>query len=79
MKTIYEHTVGGDGAIAGLYADDQYLYETVKYPLSKALGAPEAAIDAQLTNLETKFPALKSGIENLKTAYKAAVAKFIGG
>lgn len=79
MKTIYEHTVGGDGALAGVYVDDQFIYETVKYPLAKALEAPDQFIDKSIDGLESKLGWAKALLEPVRVSAKAALAKLIGG
>lgn len=79
MRTLYEHTVGGDGAVVGAYVDGEFLVLQEKYPLQKALDAPEILIDKQIDNLETKFPIAKGLLESARSAYKSAITKFIGG
>lgn len=56
MKTIYEHAVGADGAVAGLYVEDGFLVEKVKYPLSAAVDPAKAFVNAAIDGLEEKIP-----------------------
>lgn len=81
MRTIYEKAIGGDGAVAGLYVDDQYVYETVKYPLAKALDPANKLVDNMIDGLEAKIPGDwdKAILEPLRTGAKAELAKLIGG
>lgn len=56
MKVIYEHAVGGDGAVAGLYLEDGFLVEKVKYPVGGALAPAHKFIDSAIDGLEDKIP-----------------------
>lgn len=56
MKTIYEHAIGGDGAVAGLYEDEGFLIEQVKYPIAKAIEPGDKFIDSAVDTLEAKIP-----------------------
>ncbi len=79
MRTLYEHSIGSDGAIAGLYVDGDRLIAQESYPLQKALDQPEAVIDRQIDGLEVRFPIAKGLLETVRSGYKAAITKFIGG
>lgn len=80
MKTIYEHSVGGDGAVAGLYLDEDggFIVEQVKYPLAEAMDPADKFIDTAVDSLEAKLGWAKPVIEPLRAAAKSALAKLIG-
>lgn len=79
MKTIYEHSVGGDGAVAGLYLDGEFVVEQVKYPLAKALDPADKFIDSSIDSLEAKLGWAKPLLEGVRASAKAALAKLVGG
>lgn len=79
MKTIYEHAVGGDGAIAGLYVDGDMIIESVKYPLAKALDPADKFIDSAVDSLEAKLSWSKAILDPLRSAAKAWLASAVGG
>lgn len=79
MKPIYEHSVGGDGAIAGLYIDEEggFIVEQVKYPLNKALEPADKFIDSSIDGLEAKLGWAKPVLEGLRAAAHAALKKLV--
>jgi hypothetical protein len=81
MKTIYEHSIGGDGAVAGLYVDGDFVIEQVKYPLAKALDPADKFIDSAIDGLEAKIPGDwdKALLEPARVAAHAELQKLVGG
>lgn len=79
MKTIYEHAIGGDGAVAGLYLEDGFLVEKVKYPLTKATDPAKAFVNSAIDSLEAKIPGDwdKAVLEPVRIAALAEVDKLI--
>lgn len=79
MKTIYEHTVGGDGAVMGAYVDGDWVIIQEKYPLSKAIDPADKFLDSSIDKLEEKFGWSKAFLEPLRVSAKAALLKLVGG
>lgn len=79
MKTIYEHSVGGDGAVAGLYVEDGFLVEKVKYPLTKATEPAKQFVNAAIDSLEAKIAGDwdKAVLEPVRVAAIAEIDKVI--
>lgn len=80
MKTIYEHAVGGDGAVAGLYVSDDGLFivEQVKYPMATALEPADKFIDSAVDGLEAKLSWTKAILDPMRAAAKAWLASAVG-
>lgn len=81
MKTIYEHTIGGDGAMAGLYIEDGFVVEKVKYPIAKAAQPAHEFIDNTINSLEARIPGdwEKIALEPARVAAHAAIDKLTSG
>jgi hypothetical protein len=79
-KTIYEHAIGGDGAVAGLYIEDGFLVEKVSYPLSKAAAPAHKFIDTSVDTLEAKIPGDwdKAILEPMRIAGHGMIDKLLG-
>lgn len=79
MKTIYEHTIGGDGAVAGLYLEDGCLVEKVKYPLTKAAEPAHKFVDSSIDSLEAKIPGDwdKAVLEPVRAAAHIEIDKLV--
>lgn len=56
MKTVYEHEVGGDGAMAGLYIEDGFAVLKIKYPLAKAMDPADKFLDKSIDSIENTIP-----------------------
>jgi hypothetical protein len=81
MKVIYEHSVGGDGAVAGLYIEDGYIVEKVKYPIAKAAEPAKAFVNKAIDTLEEKIPGDwdKLILEPGRAAALAEIDKLVAG
>lgn len=79
MKTIYEHAIGGDGAVGGLYVDNGFVVEQVKYPVAKFMAPVLAPLDALEKKLEAIAPdVLDPMIKKAFDELKAAITSIIG-
>lgn len=56
MKVIYEHAIGGDGAMVGLYIEGGMLVEKFAYPLDKVLSPVKDLIGRGVDKLEVLIP-----------------------
>ncbi len=81
MKTIYEHAIGSDGVVAGLYIDGDSVVEQIRYPMSKALAPVDALIDKSIDGLEAKIPGDwdKAVLEPIRIGAHAELKAFVGG
>lgn len=56
MKTIYEHSLGGDGGKAGAYIEGTDLAIKATYPLAKVLDPVNKVVDSVIDKLEQWIP-----------------------
>ncbi len=81
MKPIYEHAIGDDGVVAGLYVDGEFIIEQVKYPIKKAIEPADKFIDSVIDGLEAKIPGDwdRLILEPARAAGHAEVKRLAGG
>lgn len=79
MKMIYEHTVGGDGGVGGIYLDGGMLVASMKYPVDKILEPVMAPIDMAFEKIEAAIPGDwdKAILEPIKEQMKAELVKML--
>lgn len=79
MKTIYEHSVGGDGAMAGAYVEGGNVVIKASFPLEKAVEPLNKVIDQAIDKLESVIPGDwdKALLEPIRAEAKAALLKLI--
>ncbi len=76
MKTIVETEIGGDGAKAGLYVNDQELSIKISYPTSKILEPIALVADKAIDQLDKWIPGDQKEIaDKLKAEIREELAK----
>lgn len=56
MKTIYEHAIGGDGGVTGLYLEGGVMKVSASYPVAKLLEPLMVPLDAFEKKMEDLAP-----------------------
>ena len=78
MKVIYEHAIGGDGLVVGLYIEGDKLVEKVSYPLAKALVPFDELVGKAVDKLEALIPGDQKAIaEGLKKQAHEQIVKLL--
>jgi hypothetical protein len=78
MKVIYEHAIGGDGAVIGLYIEGDKLVEKVSYPLAKVLTPVNSLIGIGVDKLEALIPGDQKDLaEKLKAQANEQLVKLL--
>lgn len=76
MKAIVEKDIGGDGAKAGLYMDEQFISVELKYPTAKLVEPITKVADSAIDKLEELIPGdQKAYAAKLKEQVRQEIAK----
>lgn len=79
MKALYEHAIGGDGAVGGLYLDGGKLKAEVSYPVAALAKPVTDAVDSIFDKAEALIPGDfdKTLLEPLRKGIKDEIVKVL--
>ncbi len=81
MKTIFEHAIGGDGGMAGLYLDGANVEVKISYPTAMVVSPITDLIDRAINSIEAAIPGDwdKAVLEPIRLAAKAELLALLSG